>query len=45
MCLALWMTTMGIFINFEIQQKQQSNDAVVEDFQDDRHPLTLTEMT
>ena len=41
MCLALWMTAMGIFINFETPQKQQSN----EQFQDDRHPLTMTEMT
>ncbi|KAL7501380.1 hypothetical protein ACHAWT_010659 [Skeletonema menzelii] len=45
MALALWMTTMGIFVNFETQQKQQSNDAVIEGFQDDRHPLTMTEMT
>jgi hypothetical protein len=45
MALALWMTAMGIFINFETQQKQQSNDVAVEGFQDDRHPLTMTEMT
>ena len=45
MALALWMTAMGIFINFETQQKQQSNDAVIEGLQDDRHPLTMTEMT
>ena len=45
MALALWMTTMGIFINFETRQKQQSNDAVIEGFQDDRYPLTMTEMT
>jgi len=45
MGLALWMTAMGIFINFETQQKQQSNNVVVEGFQDDRHPLTMTEMT
>eukprot|EP00985_Skeletonema_marinoi_P025828 scaffold19328_cov213-Skeletonema_marinoi.AAC.6 len=45
MVLALWMTAMGIFINFETQQKQQSNDAVIEGLQDDRHPLTMTEMT
>ena len=47
MVLALWMTTMGIFINFETPQKQQqSSDVVIEGFQDsDRHPLTMTEMT
>ena len=35
---------MGIFINFETQQKQESNGAIIEDIQDDRHPLTMTEM-
>lgn len=46
MVLALWMTTMGIFINFETPQKQQqANDVVIEGFQEDRHPLTMMEMT
>ena len=43
--LALWMTAMGIFINFETRQKQQTSDAIVDESQDDRHPLTMTEMT
>ncbi|KAL7530976.1 hypothetical protein ACHAWF_003583 [Thalassiosira exigua] len=43
MVLAFWMTSMGVFVTFETQEKVAAREAL-EDFRGEDHPLALTEM-